>query len=737
MKHTATPLFLLALGLLTAAPALAQSPTPLLPAGSAWKYLDNGTDQGTAWQAAAFNDAAWASGNAELGYGDGGEATVVSFGPSSSSKYITTYFRRQFTVSSLAGLTGVKLRLKRDDGAVIYLNGAEVHRSNMPTGTILYNTFASATVDGANESAFFETILPSSVLTVGLNTIAVEIHQDRVASSDISFDLELLPELPTAPTTCGTLPAGHISNFTSVQPRAQQQDLVVPGTHTFQVLLQGATPYSNPTDGSTKLANDFTAYVPISGSSQNGYLSVNHEGSSAATSGVSILDLSFNAATKLWNVTAKNPVNFGPVVGTYNNCSGGITPWNTVVTCEENTPTGTSVSDSNNDGYMDFGWTVELDPATRTVKDQNGDGTPDKLWKMGRFKHENIVVAADRRTVYEGADEGARSYVYKYVANTAGNLSQGTLYVLQLATGGIGTATTGTWITVPNSTPTECNTTVDLATALGATDFNGVEDIEISPLDGKIYFTAKGTGRVYRFADGTGGVTGFEIFAGNPVGVTNQAYPINYGTGTINEPWGTGNDNLTFDSQGNLYVLQDGGRNHIWLIKPCHTQAAPQVEVFALMPVSSEPTGMTFSPDENFMFVSVQAPDATNTLTQTDAAGQLVRFNTTTTVVIGRKGVLGTTTTTAAANAKNALPQATLYPNPASSAVQLELTAERAETATVEIFDLLGKRVQRQTQALTKGLNRLTLPVQQLPNGRYSVVVKTATTTTTRAFIKQ
>ena len=53
----------------------------LTPAGSVWKYLDNGTNQGTAWRAPAFNDTTWASGPAQLGYGDGDEATVVGFGP--------------------------------------------------------------------------------------------------------------------------------------------------------------------------------------------------------------------------------------------------------------------------------------------------------------------------------------------------------------------------------------------------------------------------------------------------------------------------------------------------------------------------------------------------------------------------------------------------------------------------------------------------------------------------------
>ncbi|HRI22394.1 MAG TPA: hypothetical protein PLA68_15640, partial [Panacibacter sp.] len=63
--------------------AVAQT-TTLIAAGSSWKYLDNGTNQGTAWAGTSFSDAAWASGNAQLGYGDGDEATVVGYGGNAS-----------------------------------------------------------------------------------------------------------------------------------------------------------------------------------------------------------------------------------------------------------------------------------------------------------------------------------------------------------------------------------------------------------------------------------------------------------------------------------------------------------------------------------------------------------------------------------------------------------------------------------------------------------------------------
>ncbi|OUJ70542.1 alkaline phosphatase PhoX [Hymenobacter crusticola] len=537
----------------------------------------------------------------------------------------------------------------------------------------------------------------------------------------------------TNPGDCTTLPDSHLSNFTSVQPSAQTQVLRIPLTHTYQMLVQTGDAYSNPNDGTVKAANDFTGYVPINNSSTNGYLSINHEGSSTASSGVSIVNLQFGSGPKLWNVTDKNPVDFTSVVGTYNNCSGGITPWKTVITCEENTPT--APTDSNNDGYLDFGWNVELDPATHTVKDQDGDGKPDKLWRMGRMRHENVAPASDSRTVYEGADDGGTSYLYKYIADVSGKLANGNLYVLKL-NGAIGTATTGQWIQVPNTTPTDCNNTTTLATALGATSFNGVEDVEIGPHDGRIYFTSKGTGRVYRFNDAATAVSNFEIFVGQPVGVTDKSYPITYASGTVMEPWSTGNDNLTFDSQGNLYVLQDGGRNHIWLVKPCHTQAAPAVQLFATTPAGSEPTGMTLSPDEKFMFVSIQGPSSTNTQSTTDAAGQPIVFNRATTVVIARKENLGSTV--AATQVIKNSAKLEVYPNPVADELTLELPSDKQEVAILQVVSTIGRRVLLEKSInLKPGANLLKLPVGSLSSGQYILLIKTPHITNTRAFIKK
>ncbi len=164
----------------------------LVNTNSSWSYLDNGLNQGTLWSASNFNDLSWAVGNAELGYGDGGESTVVSFGPTSTAKYITTYFRKNFSVNHLSAYTGLKLKIMRDDGIVVYINGTEVLRNNMPSGTIIYSTLASAAINGADESAFNFYNIPLTSLTNGINTIAVEIHQNAANSSDISFDLSLI-----------------------------------------------------------------------------------------------------------------------------------------------------------------------------------------------------------------------------------------------------------------------------------------------------------------------------------------------------------------------------------------------------------------------------------------------------------------------------------------------------------------------------------------------------------------
>ncbi len=164
----------------------------LLPRHSEWKYLDDGSNQGSAWRDTGFDDSSWSQGFAELGYGDSDEATVISFGPNSNDKHITTYFRRVFSVANPGQYSHLGLRLLRDDGAVVYLNGTEVQRSNLPGSGLGFNTVANSTIAAAGEHNFSWAWVDPQLLVPGDNLLAVEVHQRSATSSDLSFDLELV-----------------------------------------------------------------------------------------------------------------------------------------------------------------------------------------------------------------------------------------------------------------------------------------------------------------------------------------------------------------------------------------------------------------------------------------------------------------------------------------------------------------------------------------------------------------
>ena len=410
-----------------------------------------------------------------------------------------------------------------------------------------------------------------------------------------------------------------ISDFISLEPSPENTDFVIPESHVFQKIIETGDPLSE--GGFLPDRNDFTGYVGINGSSENGYLSINAE---TDPGGVSILDIYLDTATKLWVTTASEAVDFSSVAGTLNNCSGTITPWNSIISCEERQTTG----DSNSDGYYDMGWCVEIAPDSKMVIN--------KLWALGNFKHENVSIHPNERTVYQGADSNP-GYIYKFVAQNPRDLSDGALYVYSGSKNG-----PGNWILLNNTTPTVRNTILNQSASAGATVFNGVEDVEIGP-DGWVYFAVKNEGRVYRFQD-SDPITGTEVLQMETF-VGNATYAITHNNGTSNINWGNGNDNLTFDGDGNLWVTQDtfGVENYIWVVENGHSQANPKVKIFGRTPIGSEPTGITFSPDFRFLFMSVQHPNINNDSSiQVDAKGNEVGFNKSISLVIALKENLGT-----------------------------------------------------------------------------------------------
>lgn len=160
---------------------------------SEWAYLDDGSDQGTAWRAPDYDDSGWKKAAAPLGYAGSGKGkdlnTWISYGPDAGKKHMTTYFRKEFQVVDAEAVIQLEASLIRDDGAVIYLNGQEVFRSNMPTGSITYTT-SSLTAVGDERDEYRFPIDPA-LLAEGRNVIAAEVHQDRGSSSDLFFSLEL------------------------------------------------------------------------------------------------------------------------------------------------------------------------------------------------------------------------------------------------------------------------------------------------------------------------------------------------------------------------------------------------------------------------------------------------------------------------------------------------------------------------------------------------------------------
>jgi hypothetical protein len=175
--------------------ALKSGPFPVSK-NSSWKYHDRGMDLGTGWTALGYNDSNWKFGPGVLGYGDP-VATALNFGSSSTNKFPSYYMRHTFSVEDASIFSNIIFNIRRDDGAVVYLNGVEQFRTNMPTGSVSYDSKALTTVEGSDETKYYTFKVPATQLKKGLNVLAVSVHQHRLNSSDMTFDLEVKGELKT------------------------------------------------------------------------------------------------------------------------------------------------------------------------------------------------------------------------------------------------------------------------------------------------------------------------------------------------------------------------------------------------------------------------------------------------------------------------------------------------------------------------------------------------------------
>lgn len=338
-------------------------------------------------------------------------------------------------------------------------------------------------------------------------------------------------------------------------------------------------------------------------------------------------------------ITAETPIPFNwdsPIagkmegIGTFANCSGGITPWGTILTCEENYDYfyGETVYDENgkpsrvlkNSGYgweqfyshppEHYGWVVEVDPKT---------GQAQKHIALGRFAHEcaTIFETSDGRLVVYTGDDSNDEHLYKFVSDRAKNLKTGTLYVANTEK--------GEWISLNYADQpllqekfrdqTEVLVRVrEAAKLLGATPLNRPEDIEIDPLTGHVLValtnnTDKGDylGQIMKIEEGDPNKTSTAFKASTFLAggaETGFACP----------------DNMAFDSKGNLWFTSDisgskigkppykpFGNNGLFVVPSTGQQEGEVIQV-ASAPMDAELTGPFFSPDGNHLFLSVQHP---------------------------------------------------------------------------------------------------------------------------------
>ncbi|HEY3372174.1 MAG TPA: CotH kinase family protein [Prolixibacteraceae bacterium] len=177
----------------------------LIKRGDTWKYLESKSTPASNWTSLNYSDALWKNGKAQFGYGEGDEATVVSYGSDPQNKMITSWFRKKFSIADKTVFTRYTLHLLRDDGARVYLNGVEVIRENMDRWSLGSSSKALVSVDGTDETYFDTFHINPALLLQGENIIAVEIHQASASSSDMSFDMDLLAtHLKTGSTNTST-----------------------------------------------------------------------------------------------------------------------------------------------------------------------------------------------------------------------------------------------------------------------------------------------------------------------------------------------------------------------------------------------------------------------------------------------------------------------------------------------------------------------------------------------------
>jgi hypothetical protein len=201
--------------------------------------------------------------------------------PAAGNKYISYYFRRNisFTAAELSTTyDSIQLNMLRNDGIVVYINGVERFRNNMPAGGVAYGTLASANIaPGAAEAVSVK--LPTSNFIVGANTIAVEVHLNAANRADMSFDMQVMGYGNNGTFNSSTadlnLPTCSTVLFAGLYWGADQgtsgtdSTWITAGFNTMQIKIPGATSYQTVTSTQT---NRHSLAWSTAGFNHTGYL---------------------------------------------------------------------------------------------------------------------------------------------------------------------------------------------------------------------------------------------------------------------------------------------------------------------------------------------------------------------------------------------------------------------------------------------------------------------------------
>ncbi len=154
--------------------------------GSEWDYYDKGSLDGESWKLVNYSTTNWSKGAAPLGYSKAGIVTELNYGGDANNKHTTYYFRKQ--MSFYQTLHSAVLDFVADDGFIVYVNGREAGRYNLPSGEVTYSTLASTANNNPDKG---QMVLDASLFRKGVNTIAVEVHNNNLNSSDIMWDASI------------------------------------------------------------------------------------------------------------------------------------------------------------------------------------------------------------------------------------------------------------------------------------------------------------------------------------------------------------------------------------------------------------------------------------------------------------------------------------------------------------------------------------------------------------------